>query len=123
MIMPVRTNPCRTVFCQREATTSITVTYPDATSHTDEVCGPCARYYLIYSGTTLLDGATIVENDERKPRMTDKQREALADLCRRYDVEFDETSYHPQPDLPAGYVAGRVGPIYVGCDPEGAISS
>ncbi|HEX5522800.1 MAG TPA: hypothetical protein VFX53_05100 [Pedococcus sp.] len=55
--------------------------------------------------------------------MTSEQRDALAALCERYNVDFDPDAFHPAWDLPAGYVAGWVGPIYVGCDPEGAISS
>jgi hypothetical protein len=55
--------------------------------------------------------------------MNDKQREALRTLCERFRVEFNESNYHPTFDLPPGYVAGQVGPIYVGCDEEGQISS
>lgn len=56
-------------------------------------------------------------------KMTEAQREALAALCERYDVEFDPDAFGPGFGLPSGYVAGQVGPIYVGCDPEGQISS
>jgi hypothetical protein len=55
--------------------------------------------------------------------LTPEQEAALRDLCDRYKVEFDPTNFHPRFDLPAGYAAGWVGPIYVGCSPEGAISS
>lgn len=69
--------------------------------------------------------------------MTNAQRDSLWDLCGRYHVPFREDDYHPQFDLPPGYVAGWVGgnqhggqlgkvdklTIYVGVDPEGAISS
>jgi len=55
--------------------------------------------------------------------MTDAQRNALTNLCDRYSVPFKEEEFHPQFDLPDDYVAGWVGPIYVGCDAEGAISS
>lgn len=78
--------------------------------------------------------------------MTDEQRAALAALCERYKVPFDEHDYTAQFDLPEGYVAGWIGggahglrrvpigrdfewqrhagtTIYVGCDPEGRISS
>lgn len=58
-----------------------------------------------------------------KTTMTEAQRRALRDLCRRYKVPFDEAKYTPQFDLPRGYVAGWVGPICVGCDPDGVISS
>lgn len=78
--------------------------------------------------------------------MTDSQRESLTALCERYNVEFREDDYRPQFDLPTGWVGGWVGgpkhgmirttdeygdewrrtrdtTIYVGCDPEGHISS
>jgi hypothetical protein len=79
--------------------------------------------------------------------MTEAQREALTSICERYKVSFDEDDYKPAFDLPDGYVAGWVGgnshgfvwsddpvagsltsrgpntTIYVGCDPEGRISS
>jgi hypothetical protein len=56
--------------------------------------------------------------------MTEAQREALQDLCDRYKVPFDPATFHARSDLPPGYVAGWIGDrIYVGCDPEGRISS
>lgn len=55
--------------------------------------------------------------------MTPPQEAALRDLCRRYHVPFDPKEYHVRSDLPPGYVAGWVGPIYVGCDADGRISS
>lgn len=55
--------------------------------------------------------------------MLEKQRISLKDLCERYNVEFIEMNYTQQFDLPKGYVAGWVGPIYVGCSKEGRISS
>lgn len=78
--------------------------------------------------------------------MTDAQREALQNICQRYHVAFNEDDYKPAFDLPDGYVAGWVGgrehgfvwradpsggltergpktTIYVGCDPDGRISS
>lgn len=63
--------------------------------------------------------------------MNDKQREALKGLCERYNVPFEESNYRPTFDLPEGWVAGWVGNIvngffngiYVGCSPEGHISS
>lgn len=55
--------------------------------------------------------------------MTDAQTTKLANLCERYGVDFDASNYHPAFDLPAGWVAGWVGPIYVGCSPEGDIHS
>jgi hypothetical protein len=60
------------------------------------------------------------------------QEQALRALCARYNVDYDAGHYKPSFDLPAGYVAGWVGghaiqatrpTIYVGCSPEGAISS
>jgi hypothetical protein len=55
--------------------------------------------------------------------MTPDQRRALARLCERYGVDFDEHAYQPAFDLPTGWLAGTVGPIYVGCSPEGEIHS
>lgn len=62
--------------------------------------------------------------------MTDAQELALRRLCDGYGVKFDADHYHPQFDLPPGYVAGWIGgnvflpvTIYVGCSPEGEISS
>jgi hypothetical protein len=56
--------------------------------------------------------------------MTDAQYQALALLHARYGVEFYPADFTPQFDLPPGYVAGWVGDkIYVGCSPEGDISS
>jgi hypothetical protein len=65
-----------------------------------------------------------------------KQEKALRNLCRRYRVPFNPGDYHPQFDLPEGYVAGWIGgmnhsvtygtgkpTLYVGCSPEGEISS
>jgi len=55
--------------------------------------------------------------------MTEQQEVSLRALCERYGVEFDVTAFHPTFDLPTGYVAGQVGPIYVGCSPDGEVSS
>lgn len=61
-----------------------------------------------------------------------KQEDALRALCDRYRVPFSARDFRSAFDLPAGYVAGWVGghaiqqsrpTIYVGCSPEGAISS
>jgi len=57
------------------------------------------------------------------PDMTNNQVIALSNLCERYGVDFDPANFLPRFDLPAGYVAGWVGTLYVGCDPDGAISS
>lgn len=56
-------------------------------------------------------------------RMNDAQKTALTELCARYHVEFVESDFKGTFELPSGYVAGWVGPIYVGCSPEGEISS
>jgi hypothetical protein len=55
--------------------------------------------------------------------MNESQIVSLVALCTRYKVEFNPEGYKPAFDLPDGYVAGWVGPIYVRCSPEGAISS
>jgi hypothetical protein len=55
--------------------------------------------------------------------MTEAQAAALAELCGRYNVEFSADNFRSRSDLPDGYVAGQVGPIFVGCSPEGRISS
>ncbi len=55
--------------------------------------------------------------------MTRKQAQALESLCARFKVPFVPATFHPTFDLPEGYVAGYVGPIYVGCSPEGEIAS
>lgn len=55
--------------------------------------------------------------------MTPQQEEALRALCGRYHVEFSPENFRYAFGLPKGYVAGQVGPIYVGCDPDGRISS
>ena len=55
--------------------------------------------------------------------MTEQQEAALRDLCERYRVDFDQDNYKPGGFLPEGYVSGWVGPIFVGCDSDGRISS
>ena len=55
--------------------------------------------------------------------MTPAQELALRALAARYGVPFSADDFRHPFDLPAGYVAGWVGPIYVGCDPTGRISS
>jgi hypothetical protein len=55
--------------------------------------------------------------------MTDSQVAALQKLCANYNVPFVPENYGPAFDLPAGWVIGWVGPIYVGCSPEGDINS
>ena len=60
------------------------------------------------------------------------QEVSLSAICERYLVEYNPIHYRPAFDLPEGYVAGWVGgvaiqathpTIYVGCSPEGIISS
>lgn len=55
--------------------------------------------------------------------LTIAQRRALVDLSERYKVPFNRDNFRHTHDLPTGYVAGWVGPIYVGCSPEGGINS
>lgn len=56
--------------------------------------------------------------------MTNEQAASLLALSERYGVPFDPWSFAVSPfDLPPGYVAGWVGPLYVGCSPDGAVSS
>jgi hypothetical protein len=55
--------------------------------------------------------------------MNATQTAALQAICTRFRVPFDPANYRPAFDLPTGYVAGWVGPIYLGCSPEGEISS
>jgi hypothetical protein len=59
------------------------------------------------------------------PSMTPAQEQALRSLCERYGVAFDAEQFKPTFDLPSGYVAGWVGgdKLYVGCSPDGQISS
>lgn len=61
--------------------------------------------------------------------LTEQQRDALSRLCERYGATFDASEFHHPFDLPQGWVAGWVVSgntgqgIYVGCSPEGDISS
>lgn len=59
-------------------------------------------------------------------KMNDKQREALRNLAFRYNVNFDESKflvYKQDSTMMPGWAEGWVGPIYVGCSPEGRIHS
>ena len=59
-------------------------------------------------------------------KMNDKQREALRNLAFRYNVDFDESKfrvYKQDSTMMPGWAEGWVGPIYVGCSPEGQIHS
>lgn len=69
----------------------------------------------------MTDTATTASTEA--PTMTNEQRCALQRLCNSYKVEFVPSSFHTRSDLPPGYFAGWVGPIYVGVCPEGRISS
>lgn len=55
--------------------------------------------------------------------MTEAQRIALQNLCERYGVQFVPSNFRSTFDLPRGYVAGWVSNLYVGCAPDGSISS
>ena len=56
--------------------------------------------------------------------MTNEQAAALLSLCARYGVPFNPWTFEVNPfDLPTGYVSGWVGPLYVGCAPDGEVSS
>ena len=63
----------------------------------------------------------------REITMTKEQEATLRRLCDGYKVTFNAADYHPQFDLPTGYVAGWVGgqpgTIYVGVAPNGDASS
>jgi hypothetical protein len=50
---------CETVQCPRSAQTRVDFQYPDGAQHSDHVCGRCARYYRMYSGTSVVGGATV----------------------------------------------------------------
>jgi hypothetical protein len=49
------------------------------------------------------------EQIDSRHRMTVPQRNALADLCSRYNASFDEQHYRPAYGLPVGYVAVGLG--------------
>jgi hypothetical protein len=55
--------------------------------------------------------------------LTAAQHKRLRQACADYAAEYDPANYQPTFDLPTGWVAGWVGPIYVGCSPEGDIHS
>jgi hypothetical protein len=72
------------------------------------------------------------EQRRETDQLTVLQETALSTLCERYHVAYRPEHYQPTFDLPEGYVAGWVGgadiqkmhpTIYVGCSPEGRISS
>jgi hypothetical protein len=81
-----------------------------------------AHYYLtVAPRMTLQDAwATWLTTS----RMNDAQRRALTALCLRYGVEYDEFAFgRGLLGLPRSYVCGQVGPIFLGCDHNGQISS
>lgn len=51
--------------------------------------------------------------------MTAAQRETIAQLAEGFGVPVDPDTFIGRFDLPDGWVAGWVGPIYVGISPEG----
>lgn len=60
--------------------------------------------------------------------MNTAQEAALRGLSDRYHVTFNAADFKPAFDLPDGWVAGWIGgteyqALYVGCSPEGGISS
>lgn len=75
--------------------------------------------------------------------LTEAQHTALESLCERYKATFNPAHYLPAFDLPEGWVSGWVGgpdhglgrtgdgewvrtpttTIYVGCSPNGEVSS
>ena len=82
-----------------------------------------AHYYLSVTGGGM-GIQDVWEAWLSTSRMNDAQRHALRVLCQRYRVAFTESAFvRGGLGLPSGYVSGWVGPIYVGCDPNGQISS
>jgi hypothetical protein len=55
--------------------------------------------------------------------LTPEQVAAIRKLCRDYHTEYRPENYTPAFDLPDGWVAGWIGPIYCGISPEGGIQS
>ena len=86
-------------------------------------------------------GARGNEKDTMSEQLPDQanqltllQETALYAVCERYNVTYDPGHYQHRPldGLPEGYVSGWVGgydiqkthpTIYVGCDPDGRLSS
>jgi len=64
-----------------------------------------------------------VEHIDLPPGWTIAQYAVLTRRCEQLGVVFDFDSYRPAFDLPAGYLAGWLGTIYVGIAPDGAVSS
>lgn len=60
--------------------------------------------------------------------MNDKQRQALANLSERYNVNFSESFFFKSFDCGPNWVEGWIGgpteqKLFVGCSPEGEIHS
>jgi hypothetical protein len=55
--------------------------------------------------------------------LTLDQERAIQGKSRDYKVAYEPTTFAPAFDLPDGWVAGWIGPIYVGVSPEGHIHS
>ena len=55
--------------------------------------------------------------------LTQEQEWSIAAKSRDYGVPYEPTKFAPAFDLPDGWVAGWIGPIYVGVNPEGHIHS
>jgi hypothetical protein len=80
------------------------------------------HYYLSVAGHMSIQDTWDAWLDTS--RMNDAQRRALTALCQRYGVAFAESAFaRGVGGLPRDYVCGQVGPIYVGCDHNGQISS
>lgn len=59
-----------------------------------------------------------------RPKMNFFQRESAIEICRRFNVKFDEGNFHNTTlGLPDGYFCSQVGSIYIGIDILGRISS
>ena len=61
--------------------------------------------------------------DAKIGALTVAQYVALHKLCARYETPFDPTQFTPAFGSPEGWVLGQVGPLTVGCDPNGRIHS
>ena len=94
---------------------------------------PCQHNYITFHYLSLEDyvdrnhdDIAMLEQalaDAKIGALTVAQYVALHNLCARYETPFDPTQFIPDFGSPDGWVLGRVGPITVGCDPTGRISS
>lgn len=94
----------------------------------NEISESKLREFLYHSPCP--SGYTIKEITDTEGRMSFLQREALWNLCCRYNVPFREDDYSgpfrnevPLKGWVEGWVGGRPGTIYVGVDPYGRIHS